>query len=119
MDDDTLLQDMEECTDRTIAINIAILRAQEYIDSIKSSPNIKSEVKTSEINKNITPKSGQLKGVGAKPQFPNVIKQTTTSYTTDNNTPKSSGLSSVKNNLRKEERPPPDVSSINTITDKT
>src|SRR5215469_1730516 len=37
MDDDTLLLDMEECTDRTIAINTAISKTQRYIDSIKTS----------------------------------------------------------------------------------
>src|SRR5215469_2285786 len=102
MDDDTLLQDMEECTDRTIAINIAILRAQEYIDTVKSSVNSRSEIKSSELH-NITPKSDHSKGTVAESQSHNVIKQTTTSYTSDSNTLKSSGLSSVKNNLRKKE----------------
>src|SRR5215469_11231978 len=118
MDDDDILPDMEECTNKYIAINNVILRAKEYIDSITSSININSEVKTSEINKIITSKSVHSKGVDAKPQFPNVIKQTTTSYTTDNNTPESSGLSSVKNNLHKEEPSTLDCSSINIISDK-
>src|SRR5215469_8826558 len=103
MDEDAHLQDADECDDIITAIRIAIYKAKEYLESVKTSTNIKSEVETSELNKIITSKSVRSKGVDAKPQFPNVIKQTTTSYTTDNNTPESSGLSSVKNNLRKKE----------------
>src|SRR5215469_4154447 len=116
MDEDALLQDAEECNDITIEINTAIFKAQRYIDSLKTS-NSRSEMKSSELH-NITSKLVHSKGVDAKPQFPNVIKQTTTSYTTDNNTPESSGLSSVKNNLHKEEPSTLDCSSINIIYDK-
>src|SRR5215469_11187200 len=115
MDEDAHLQDAEECNDITIEINTAIFKAQRYIDSLKTS-NSRSEMKSSELH-NITSKSVHSKGVDAKPQFPNVIKQTTTSYTTDSNTPESSGLSSVKNNLRKKEHSLSDC-SINT-SDKT
>src|SRR5215469_3195530 len=115
MDEDALLQDAEECNDITIEINTAIFKAQRYIDSLKTS-NSRSEIKSSELH-NITSKLVHSKGVDAKPQFPNVIKQTTTSYTTDNNTTNSSYLSSVKNNLHKEE-PTLDCSSINIISDK-
>ena len=51
MDEDALLKDMEECNDRIRAIKIAIYKAQDYLDSIKTSINIKSEVKTSELYK--------------------------------------------------------------------
>src|SRR5215469_10444932 len=118
MDEDAHLQDADECDDIITAIRIAIYKAKEYLESVKTSTNIKSEVKTSELNKIITSKSVHSKGVGVKPQFPNVIKQTTTSYTTDSNTSESSGLSSVKNNLHKEEPSTLDCSSINIISDK-
>src|SRR5215469_17846610 len=42
MDDDDILPDMEECTNKYIAINTAISKAQRYIDSISSSTNINS-----------------------------------------------------------------------------
>src|SRR5215469_12081598 len=117
MDDDDILPDMEECTNKYIAINTAISKAQRYIDSITSSTNINSEVKTSEINKNTTSKSVHSKGVDAKPQFPNVIKHTSTLHTTEDNTLNSIYPSSVKSNLLKKEHPPQDC-SINIISDK-
>src|SRR5215469_10006949 len=119
MDDDAILPDMEECTNKYIAINTVIFRAQRYIDSITSSTNINSEVKTSEINKNITSKVDHSKGTVAEAQSHNVINHTTTLQTTKNNTTNSSYPSSVNNILHKEEHSPPDVSSIHTITDNT
>src|SRR5215469_8609786 len=119
MDDDDILPDMEECTNKYIAINTAISKAQRYIDSITSSTNINSEVKTSEINKNITSKVDHSKGTVAEAQSNNVINHTTTLQTTKNNTTNSSYPSSVKNILHKEKHSPADVSSIHTIFDKT
>src|SRR5215469_15093909 len=119
MDDDDILPDMEECTNKYIAINTAISKAQRYIDSIISSTNINSEVKTSEINKNITSKVDHSKGTVAEAQSHNVINHTTTLQTTKNNTLNRSYPSSVKNILHKEEHSTPDVSSIHTIFDKT
>src|SRR5215469_4532022 len=119
MDDDDIFPDMEECTNKYIAINTAISKAQRYIDSITSSTNINSEVKTSEINKNMTSKVDHSKGIVAEAQSHNVINHTTTLQTTKNNTTNSSYPSSVKTILHKEEHSPPDVSSIHTITDNT
>src|SRR5215469_5507872 len=44
LDDDALLQDMEECEDRVRTIKIAIYKAQDYMDSVKSSDNSRSEM---------------------------------------------------------------------------
>src|SRR5215469_18059894 len=51
MDDDTLLKDAEECDDRVSAIKTAIYKAEGYLNSAKTSNNINSEVKTSELYK--------------------------------------------------------------------
>ena len=65
MDDDDILPDMEECTNKYIAINTAIFRAQEYIDTVKSSVNSRSEAKPSKLH-NVTPKSDHSKGTVAE-----------------------------------------------------
>src|SRR5215469_318847 len=51
MDEDALLKDMEECDARIEAIKTAIYKAQDHLDSVKTSSNIESEVKTSELYK--------------------------------------------------------------------
>src|SRR5215469_7575873 len=117
MDEDTHLQDAEECDDRITEIKIAIYKAKEYLNSVESSTNSRSEMKSSELH-NITSKVDHSKGTVAEAQSHNVINHTTTLQTTKNNTTNSSYPSSVKNILHKEHSPP-DVSFIHTITDNT
>src|SRR5215469_14559171 len=118
MDEDAHLQDADECDDIITAIQIAIYKAKEYLELVKTSTNIKSEAETSELNKHITSKVDHSKGTVAESQSHNAINHTTTLQTTKNNTTNSSYPSSVKNILHKEHSPP-DVSFIHTITDNT
>src|SRR5215469_871435 len=62
MDEHALLKDMEECDARIEAIKTAIYKAQDHLDSVKTSRNIEFEVKTSELYKPMQKKLPTFEG---------------------------------------------------------